>query len=245
MVRKQLGPPGGDPMTLERRFIMQEDGHGDDIFQGRSDTDLSDLFISGDPQPSSGDGTERQIPFLDANRDLIEAGASVHWLKPRKKSPAAVNWSDLPNQSPNELRGNYRPEQNIGIRLGRPSRIGEDYLHVMDLDIRDPSKADVAWAALLKVLPEAKTLPSVVSGSGGESRHIYFLTDQPFRKKKLARSDGFTMVFDATKGREVKKHDWEIDLMGTGHKPSCRLPSTPILASPIGGSASWNSFSPS
>lgn len=70
---------------------------------------------------------------------------------------------------------------------------------MIDLDIRDASKAGEAWAALLALWPAAEGFPSVVSGSGGESRHLYFLSPVAMRKHKLAREEG-----------------WEIDLMGTG-----------------------------
>ncbi|MDO5630527.1 MAG: DUF5906 domain-containing protein [Paracoccus sp. (in: a-proteobacteria)] len=154
---------------------------------------------------------------LDAtNCALIAAGASLHWLVAGQKRPVAADWSALPNQTESDLRGSYRQGANVGIRLGEPSKVGTDYLHLIDLDVRDPSKAAEAWGALLAIWPQARTYPSVISGSGGESRHLYFLTSAPFRKHKIAKSTGFTMVFDASKGREVKKNDWEIDLMGTG-----------------------------
>ncbi len=190
------------------------DDHGP--FQGHSNTDLSDLLGFNDIQPTASRPPSGNIAFLNANHDLIEAGASVHWLVPGEKRPASRDWSEVPNQTLQQLAQDYRAGQNIGIRLGTPSMIDQDFLHVMDLDVRDESKADVAWTALLQVLPDARSLPTVISGSGGESRHIYFLTDTPFRKKKMARSEGFTMVFDPRKGRDVKKYDWEIDLLGTG-----------------------------
>ena len=195
---------------------MSQDGNADETFQGRNETDLSDLLGYNDTLPTASEMPERKISFLEANRDLIGAGASVHWLVPRQKRPVSSDWSEIPNQTLQDLSRSYRTGQNIGIRLGRPSRIGQDYLHVMDLDIRDASKAKAARAKLLEFLPDAESLPTVVSGSGGESRHIYFLTDVAFRKTKMARSDTYRMIFDPTLGRDVKKYDWEIDLMGTG-----------------------------
>lgn len=160
-------------------------------------------------------------PSLDAiiqqNRDLIAAGAALHWLVPGQKNPISKDWAAQSRQDADALRRTYRNNANVGIRLGEPSHIdGHYYLHLIDLDVRDASKADEAWLTLLDMLPGACDLPSVISGSRGESRHLYFLTTKPFRKKKLAKSSGFSMVFDAGKNREVKKFDWEIDLMGTG-----------------------------
>jgi len=147
---------------------------------------------------------------------LLNSGASLHWLVPFEKRPIASDWAALPNQTESSLSATYRQNANIGIRLGEPSKVLEFYLHIIDIDIRKADLAAEAWGALLKLLPIAKTLPSVISGSGGESRHLYLLTAKPFRKKKLAKSEGFSMVFDQKLNREVKKYDWEIDLMGTG-----------------------------
>ena len=86
----------------------------------------------------------------------------------------------------------------------------------IDLDVRRANKAAEAWSALLGLCPNAKLLPSVVSGSGLDSRHLYFLTDAPYRGRNLARATGTCLLFDKAKGREVDKPDWEIDLKGTG-----------------------------
>lgn len=157
-------------------------------------TDLSDLLcVSINPNAS------QCAPMDRVNCDLISAGASLHWLHVKAKNPVDARWSELPNRSESDLRRSYRTGLNIGIRLGQPSQIGGDFLHLVDLDIRDASKAGEAWAALLALWPAAKGFPSVVSGSGGESRHLYFRSPVAMRKQKLARGDG-----------------WEIDLMGTG-----------------------------
>lgn len=149
-------------------------------------------------------------------RHLIDAGAALHWLKPQQKRPVESDWTSKPRYSEADLRRTYRQGYNIGIRLGEPSKTDLGYLHLIDLDIRKPELAGEAWAALLKLWPGAKSFPSVMSGSGGESRHIYLLTDKPFSKTGLARSKTFSMIWDDNKQREVRKNDWEIDLLGTG-----------------------------
>lgn len=153
---------------------------------------------------------------IQENKELLSEGASLHWLIPFEKRPIAPNWTELPKQTETSLVDSYRQNANIGIRLGEPSKINSYYLHIIDIDIRNTDLAGDAWGELLRLLPEAKSLPSVISGSGGESRHIYLLTEKPFRKKKLKKSDGFSMIFDRRLNREVKKYHWEIDLMGTG-----------------------------
>ena len=153
--------------------------------------------------------------MLDAARRLIAAGVAVHWLHPRSKRPAAGDdWSSAPVHTIETLTAAYRRNYNIGIRPGEHSRVAGGYLNLIDLDIRDAAQADDAWAALLERWPAARSAPFVVSGSGGESRHLYFVTDKPFRSKKLAKSVGYSMVFDSRLGREVKKHDWEVELFG-------------------------------
>lgn len=169
---------------------------------------------------------------LAAVRPLIAAGASLHWLVPFEKRPIADEWSKAPVQSEAALSASYRADANIGIRLGEPSKVEGGYLHLIDLDIRKAELASEAWAKLLELWPAARTFPAVISGSGGESRHLYFISPVAFPKKKLAKSDGFSTVWDEKKQREVKKFDWEIDILGTGSQavippsihPDTRLP---------------------
>lgn len=106
---------------------------------------------------------------IEQNQDLIASGASLHWLVPFEKRPIQDNWSQVPTHTESSLRGSYRQNANIGIRLGEPSKVSDYYLHIVDLDIRNADLAGEAWAALLNLLPEARNLPSVISGSGGES----------------------------------------------------------------------------
>lgn len=147
---------------------------------------------------------------------LIDIGAALHWLKPKKKAPVSENWSSAPVFSAEDLKNSYRDGYNVGIRLGEPSNTRYGYLHLIDLDIRSSQYEAEAWETLLGLVPEARRLPSVISGSGGSSRHLYFFTEKPLRSEKLAKSAEFSRVFDRNLGREVKKNHWEIDLFGTG-----------------------------
>ena len=153
---------------------------------------------------------------MDSCRHLIEIGAALHWLVPKQKNPLANDWSTLPRSNEAELRASYKTNANIGIRLGEPSKTDLGYIYLIDLDIRDPLLAAEAWNVLLKMWPEARSFPTVISGSGGESRHIYFISPVLLRKANIAKSDTFKMVFDKRINRDVKKRDWEIDLYGTG-----------------------------
>jgi hypothetical protein len=150
--------------------------------------------------------------------ELSRGGFALHWLHPKDKRPIGNDWSTKPVATPEQLKRSYAPGNNLGVRLGEVSRLlCGGYLHVIDVDIRNPKYAAEAMAVLDELFRGiAASVPSVISGSGGASRHYYFVTDKPFPSKKLARSSGFDMVHDEKLGREVKKRHWEIELFGTG-----------------------------
>lgn len=154
--------------------------------------------------------------MLEHIEKLVKRGFAVHLLKKKSKSPANAEWSTAPVLTYAQLKQQYKPGMNVGVRLGKWSEVCGYYLHVVDLDIRDPKLADEAHEALESIFPDYAEYPCVMSGSGGESRHYYFLTSKPLRSLKLAHADTFTMVHDKRLGREVKKWDWEIELFGTG-----------------------------
>jgi predicted P-loop ATPase len=153
---------------------------------------------------------------------LRKAGFALHWLLPRSKKPVGVDgrgggWSTAPVATLAELQRSYRDGYNLGIRLGEPSLTPAGYLYLIDIDIRLPDEAEDAWAAFAGLFPDVDpaTLPSVISGSGGESRHLYFVSDKAFSGKKLAVSENKHKRLDATKGEHVWSCNWEIDLFGT------------------------------
>jgi hypothetical protein len=149
--------------------------------------------------------------MIEEIASFVDAGLAVHWLHPRTKRPIGDDWSSKPVWSVDQLRASYAPGNNVGVRLGEPSLVAGHYLHVIDMDIRDPALLAEALAALRGFLPEYESLPFVISGSGGESRHFHFLTESPFRSKKLAHS--VDKITDAA----GKQHwAWEVELFGTG-----------------------------
>lgn len=150
---------------------------------------------------------------LDAfNKKLVEAGFALLWLHPRSKRPIGDDWSQQPVATLAQLEKSYREDNNVGVRLGKWSKIKGYFLHVVDVDVRDGTDDD-ARSALERLFPgvDLWKFPRVKSGSGGASRHIYFVTDEAFPSKKLANSGKkFT-------GPDGKKHwTWEIELFGTG-----------------------------
>jgi hypothetical protein len=151
-----------------------------------------------------------------AAKELSCAGFAMHWLHPLEKRPIGDRWSEAPVLSAAELLASHRACNNLGVRLGKPSQVAGGYLHVIDVDIRLAELAEEAWALLRDLFPDIdiSELPEVQSGSGGESRHLYLITDKPFRSKRLAVSPGkHKRVKD---GREGWSYDYEIELFGTG-----------------------------
>lgn len=149
---------------------------------------------------------------------FAQAGFALHWLHERRKNPIGADWQNAPVATLDALRRSYAPGNNLGVRLGEPSCVGGYYLHVIDIDIRHDDLADEAWDALRALLPtvDLDSLPCVQSGSGGESRHLYFLTDKPFYGRKLAVAEGKTRRFDKATNKDVWSYDWEVELFGTG-----------------------------
>lgn len=151
--------------------------------------------------------------ILAAIEPFRDAGFALHYLHPRQKRPIGNGWSSAPVASLADLRRTHAAGNNLGVRLGEPSVLTSGgYLHVLDLDIRIPDLADEAWEAFEKLgLGPREAFPEVQSGSDGESRHLYLVTDRPFDSRKLAVSDG------KHRGTDGKwHHDWEIEFFGTG-----------------------------
>jgi predicted P-loop ATPase len=168
---------------------------------------------TGEVRPETGATVVRfpAIGPLATIKSLVDQGLALHWLGERSKSPIRKEWSTAPVNSYADLQRTYRADQNVGVRLGRPSVVGGAYLYLIDLDIRDSALAAEARAKLCELIPEIETFPTVASGSGGASRHYYFTSDGVFTSKKLAHS---TEKFQDAAGKWHWK--WEIELFGTG-----------------------------
>ena len=150
--------------------------------------------------------------MLTNAKRLIEAGFAVHLLKERSKTPdMGEGWSKQDVMTFEQLKRKYRPGHNLGVRLGKPSKVSGMYLHVVDMDIRSDEYAAEAQSELSRLFPKHNTMACVQSGSGGASRHFYFLCEEPLRSKKVAHSRTNYVDKDGT-----KHWHWEIELFGTG-----------------------------
>jgi len=159
-------------------------------------------------------GSLAHFMSIDTIAPYREAGFAILWLHPRSKRPIGKEWSEAPVATLDTLRRTYASGNNVGVRLGEPSALSAGgYLHVLDIDIRDTSQAEDAWTALRALFPDVDidSLPCVQSGSGGESRHLYFIASKAFFGKKLAVSEGKYRGADG-----CWHYDWEVELFGTG-----------------------------
>lgn len=150
--------------------------------------------------------------MLTAAIALRKAGLSVIWLKPKSKIPIGEQWADRDTMSSDDLKRTYVEGRNIGVRLGKWSRVDGFYLHVLDMDIRDREFEAEARRKVVELFDlKISDFLAVISGSGGASRHLYFLTDRPYRSKKLWHTKNKML------GPDGKEH-WcaEIELFGTG-----------------------------
>lgn len=126
---------------------------------------------------------------LKSARKLYKLGLAIHWLRPKSKIPLEGGWSSGPRKDWEYLEKTYKPGLNVGVRLGTPSKIGEGYLAVIDVDVKggDPRYRQEALAAVEK-LTSRKDLPLVLSGRGNGSRHLYYASLQPFKTYTPFRS---------------------------------------------------------
>lgn len=172
----------------------------------------------------------------EANR-LHGLGCAILWLRPKSKAPIKNGWTTGPRETWKQLQASFVEGQNVGVRLGGPSHLGAGYLAVFDVDVKSPDGAhrDEAEAAIREILGAVygKTA-EVVSGRGNGSRHVYVLTREPVKPRKLRTSlekvkvlmpsapipkilpDGLTPG-DVKLGLRLRPA-WEISLMGEGQQ---------------------------
>lgn len=144
---------------------------------------------------------------------FTQVGAALHWIHPRSKRPIGDGWSTAPVASLDDLMQTYKPGNNIGVRLGKPSQLLDgQFLYLLDIDIRDPEVANEAWAMVDQLFSglDIRSFPTVISGSGGASRHVYFTSSKVFYSRKLAVSDS---KFRSAEGKW--RYLFEIELLAT------------------------------
>lgn len=134
-------------------------------------------------------------------KPYYDAGWSLLYLHPRDKRPLENKWTTGPRKTWDELKREFHPSYNVGVRLGETSKIKGGYLCCIDVDIKDPAYRDVALKKL-KEIGDGKHFPVVLSGSGSGSRHLYAVSDEPFKMVEI----------------EKHKDQWEICAYSTGRQ---------------------------
>lgn len=143
--------------------------------------------------------------FKEAKR-LYRLGFAIHWLHKNSKRPIESGWTTGPRKSWEYLKETYVEGLNVGVRLGTPSKIGNGFLAVVDVDVKSTSEHHrrEAIAAARSLLGSAKT-PVVRSGRGNGSRHYYCLTSRPFKTWNPFISDELVKVFMPSKKPSKKE----------------------------------------
>ncbi|WP_372835861.1 bifunctional DNA primase/polymerase, partial [Puniceibacterium confluentis] len=137
-------------------------------------------------------------PILSIALPLIKIGAAPLRVKPRQKAAIENGWSRAPVVSADIFATTRKTGENVGIRLGKPSKTPFGYLNALDFDVRNSGAEPDARAALLCACPNANELPSVISGSGGASRHFYIFTPDPLASWTIAKGDGWELAVKGT-----------------------------------------------
>lgn len=174
---------------------------------------------------------------LEAKR-LYDLGFAIHWLKRRNKAPVKSGWTTGPREEWASLDKGYVDGYNVGVRLGSPSKIGDKFLAVIDIDVKsaDPKHLEEIKLKIKELFPKLQAnTPRVRTGRGNGSTHIYILTDNAVRARLFARSTEKVKVHMPSSERpskvelaELSKEEiekgirlrpaWEITLMGEGQQ---------------------------
>jgi predicted P-loop ATPase len=160
--------------------------------------------------------------------NLHALGWSVHWLRPKSKIPVANKWTSSPDLTLTELEKSYRPGFNVGVRLGR-ALPDKTFLAVIDCDVKNPKASTEMLSALDKLFAGWGVAygPSVMSGRGNGSMHIYIRTPAPFHQIRLAASK---KVIEGDTKRPTP--EWDIVAYSTGRQVVVPPSIHPVTARP-------------
>jgi hypothetical protein len=99
----------------------------------------------------------------------VERGFACHWL--HGKAPYQKDWSTLHVATLEELKRSYFPGNNLGVRVGKWSRLAGDMgLVILDIDLRDPAQSAECYRAVEGLLGHCSLNVASGRGLGG---HIY------------------------------------------------------------------------
>lgn len=175
-------------------------------------------------------------------------GFAVHLLQSRSKKPIENKWTSGKRKTLEELKNNYKPGMNIGVRLGKASEIDlpsshgfkrrlHGYLAAIDCDVKSSEKRHIQGMenTLASIFEhDLDDAPLVMSGRGNGSRHYYIVTKEPVKPQRLTQSTDMVKVHmpsvkPSTKDKERLstkeiaagtrlRAAWEISMMGEGQQ---------------------------
>lgn len=188
---------------------------------------------------------------------LCDLGLTVHWLHARDKRPVEPGWTVGKKKTFEELLAGYRAGRNVGVRLG--DVINGKILSVIDCDVKSSEQKHLIEMEqkLIELVggDTVKSAPTVLSGRGRGSRHLYVFTVNAISSRRLSQSSEKVKVLLFPKGvpaQEPTKADrealsetelangyrmraaWEIDFMSAGKQVA-----VPPSIHPLGGTYSW------
>lgn len=153
-----------------------------------------------------------QTVTIKESERLYGLGFAIHWVRPKSKVPVESGWTTGKRHPWNYLQKTYSDGLNVGVRLGEASQVGENFLACIDVDVKTPKFKAEALECLKQIVGDKK-LPTVLSGSGNGSRHLYCVTKAPFKMITVGKSEG---TFLDAEGR--KHHDWEVCVYSSGRQ---------------------------
>lgn len=176
--------------------------------------------------------------MLKTTKPLHDLGFAIIRLRSKSKMPVDAGWTSGPRQDWDALTKAFIKGQNVGVRLGRASKLRTGgYLAVIDCDVKskEPRHAEELDKRLGDLFgDELLAAPVVASGRGNGSKHVYIRTDEPVSPRRLAQSAETVAVYmpsakpspkeiktlspeDLAKGIRLRAA-WEISLMGEGQQ---------------------------
>lgn len=169
---------------------------------------------------------------LSQVKHLFDIGFSLIYLYERDKRPLQNGWTERPNKTWKELEREFNPKLNIGVRLGEHSKIGsQGYLACIDVDIKDERYAKAALKKLKEITNgKEESFPTVLSGSGNGSRHLYATSRRPFKMVQLEKQKGKWEICVYSTGRQMvlapsthpsgASYRWQVPLLDASDLPN-------------------------
>lgn len=139
---------------------------------------------------------------LSELKALHVKGLALIYLHPRDKRPLENGWTSGPRKTWRELKRDFNPDYNVGVRLGEASKVEGGYLCCIDVDVKDPAYKEIALKKLKEIIGD-DTYPLVLSGSGNGSRHVYAASRKPFKMVEIEKHKGKWEICAYSTGRQM------------------------------------------